>query len=224
MSSRRCYIVGAGDFVKENFCPGADDYIIAADGGFAYVDALGLRADLVVGDFDSLGQEPIHPNIIRHPVMKDETDLALAAEEAVKRGFRELHIFGATGGRPDHTLAALQMMVSYAKKEVQIFLYGTGYAVTTAFGGDGMLGCLSFDAGYEGTISIFSFTEEAKNVTLKGLLYPLEKAVLRSDVPLGVSNSFTGEEVRIEVGDGVLVVLWYGNENKGMPKFVRKDI
>ena len=41
---------------------------------------------------------------------KDDTDLALGVEEAVNRGFTEIHIYGATGGRLDHFMGVLQIL------------------------------------------------------------------------------------------------------------------
>lgn len=48
-----CYIFGAGVFYGLWSRPKDGDLVIAADGGLRYVEALGLRPDVVLGDFDS---------------------------------------------------------------------------------------------------------------------------------------------------------------------------
>jgi len=88
MMKNRCFIVGAGEFAKKCFAPEENDYMIAADGGYAYLKQMGIKPNLVVGDFDSLGYEPEHENVVRHPVMKDDTDLALACEMAMEKDMR----------------------------------------------------------------------------------------------------------------------------------------
>ena len=73
-----CYIVGAGAFYDRNFAPGAGDFVIAADGGYGTLTARGTAMDLVVGDFDSMGFRPDHPNVVDLPVEKNDTDTLAA--------------------------------------------------------------------------------------------------------------------------------------------------
>ena len=63
--------------------------VVAADSGVDVAIALGLGVDVVVGDLDSVTRgrrsaaaEAAGARIVRHPVAKDATDLALALEEA----------------------------------------------------------------------------------------------------------------------------------------------
>ena len=63
-----CWIVGAGPcggLHAEGFAPKKEDYIIAADGGLRYLEDAGVSPDMVVGDFDTLGYEPEHENVVR---------------------------------------------------------------------------------------------------------------------------------------------------------------
>ena len=76
-----CYIVGAASLDGVRLSPRPGDYVIAADGGFRTLKARGIEPDFVMGDFDSLGYRPDHPNVETHPVMKDDTDLGLAVRE-----------------------------------------------------------------------------------------------------------------------------------------------
>ena len=67
-ASNICYIVGAMSLTPA-LCPypALGDYVIAADRGFDSLMAYGVRPDLAVGDFDSLGHRPNHPNVIQLP-------------------------------------------------------------------------------------------------------------------------------------------------------------
>jgi thiamine pyrophosphokinase len=56
-------------------------------------------------------------------------------------------------------------------------------------------------------VSIFSYTERCGGITLKGLSYPLEDALLDQNFPLGVSNSMIGEPASISVREGRLLVI-----------------
>lgn len=92
-----CYIFGAGSFYGLDRCPRADDFIIAADGGWLACRKTGITPDLLLGDFDSLSTQPDFPNILRVPVEKDDTDTMLAVKTGLERGETEFHIYGGMG-------------------------------------------------------------------------------------------------------------------------------
>lgn len=207
-----CYICGAGEFFPAGFRPGAGDFVVAADGGYAHLLRSGIDTDLVVGDFDSLGHIPLHPNVVRLPAEKDETDLVAAVEQGLVRGYRVFMIYGALGGRQDHTVANLQTVVWLSRHGAAGYLVGADLMVTAITDG-----ALFFDAACRGTISVFCSGDRAGGVYLKGLRYPLRDALLTDDVPLGVSNAFTGEEAEVRVGSGSLLVLWTGGP-EGLPR------
>ena len=89
----------------------ADALVIAADSGIEHAQALGLRVDVAVGDFDSVSADALHRAeaqgavLERHPAAKDATDLELALDAAVRRGAGRIVVLGGHGGRVDHLLA-----------------------------------------------------------------------------------------------------------------------
>ena len=107
-----CYIVGAGDFTPRGFAPVPGDLVLAADGGYRALCSLGYTPDLLLGDFDSLGDLPLPPDlpVLRFPARKDDTDTGLALRHGLDRGFRDFALYGCAGGRVDHLLANLQSM------------------------------------------------------------------------------------------------------------------
>ena len=200
-----CYIFGAGEGLPENLSKNKDDLVIAADAGLNSLKTLGIEPDIAVGDFDSLGFPPICKEVIRHPVMKNDTDMLLAVKTGFERGYSRFMLYGGAGGRPDHTFANYQTLTYIAERGGIGFLCLNGF--TAAVISDGGL---EFSREARGEISVFSLSEKALEVTLKGLLYPLENAELSFGFPLGVSNEFTGETAIVQVADGTLLVIWRG--------------
>lgn len=200
-----CQIVGAGDFSRERFIRYDGSFLIAADKGFQNLSDCGIPPDLLIGDFDSLGYVPDFPNIIRYPLEKDETDMALAINSGLENNCDLFLLYGALGGRLDHSLSNLQLLSFLSKMGKQCFIIDkelTAAAVTD--------GRLDFSENSTGTVSVFALGEKAEGVCLKGLKYPLCDAVLTPDRPLGVSNAFLGQRASVSVKSGTLSVLWHG--------------
>lgn len=92
--------------------------LIAADGGADRVLALGLMPERVIGDLDSLspaGRAALGPDRIEPAPGQDDTDFdkALAAIAAPR-----VLCVGMTGGRLDHTLAAMSTLARHPDRQV----------------------------------------------------------------------------------------------------------
>ena len=124
-----CYIVGAGDFTPRDFAPVPGDLVLAADGGYRALYSLGYTPDLLLGDFDSLGDLPLPPDlpVLRFPARKDDTDTGLALRHGLDRGFRDFALYGCAGGRVDHLLANLQSMARVSRLGATIRLAAPEY-------------------------------------------------------------------------------------------------
>lgn len=203
-TSAVCFIVGAGS-IDPDLClsPRPGDLLIAADAGWLTVRSLGLTPDLVIGDFDSLGSRPDHPNTIVLPAEKDVTDTHAAIQLGLERGYRRFALYGGTGGRLAHTLANLQLLDGLSRQGCRGFLVGDGTVATALTDGQ-----LHFPPHMRGYLSVFCTGGTARGITLTGLKYELDDAVLESSFPLGVSNEFTGSPAYIRVEQGSVLVLW----------------
>lgn len=198
----RCVIFCAGGFGGLTEPLEEDDLIIAADGGVGYTERLGLRPDIVLGDFDSLGYIPGGAEV--HPVEKDDTDAMLAAKRGLEMGCREFLFYASLDGpRLDHTLANLQTLRFLADRGATGRLLGLRQQAALLRGGS-----LTLPAREKGDISIFAFGGEARGVTVRGLKYELEKGTLTPSFPLGVSNSFIGKSAEITVEDGDILIIY----------------
>ncbi len=210
-----CHIVGAGEFAPARFTPAPGDFIIAADGGFAHLQAMGVKPDLLLGDFDSLETVPDFPNKLTLPVMKDDTDTAAALRWGMEHGYRDFRLHGGLGGRLDHTLANIQLLAALSAAGCRAFLLGQESTLTVLTDGT-----LTFPAGYAGTVSVFCHGDAAEGVSLRGLLYPLSEVRLTDTVPLGVSNSFLeGQGAAVTVRRGQLLLFWMGNAQRPLPVY-----
>jgi thiamine pyrophosphokinase len=183
--------------------PVPGDYVIAADRGFDSLLAFGVRPDMAVGDFDSLGRTPTHPNVVQLPVEKDDTDMMFALRKGLEKGYRRFVLLGGVGGRLEHTLANLQALGWLTTQGAQGFLAGEKTVATVLRNGS-----ITFPERMEGYLSVFCGSGEAQGVTLSGLRYTMENGALTSSYPLGVSNEFTGQRARVSVENGCLLLLW----------------
>ncbi len=185
------------------------DWIIGADGGAGRALAWGLVPHLVIGDMDSLADEDQAVleqrgcRFVEHPRAKDETDLELALRYAAGKGAQEIVVLGALGGRLDHTLANVLLLslpvldgvsVRIADGVGEAFLLRGGRAVTL----QGSTGDL---------VSLLPLGGDARGVTTTGLAWVLEGDTLRFGFSRGVSNEMTSREARIEVEEGLLLVV-----------------
>ncbi len=196
-----CHIVGAGDFYGISVEKG--DFVIAADGGYRYLKELGIKPDIVIGDFDSLKFTPSGENVILLPKEKDDTDMDAAVKEGLNRGFLDFVFYGATGGRLDHTLANLQLIAKLSQSGATAVIDGGDIMVTAITDSQ-----ICFGEEAEGCVSVFSHTDISTGVTLKGLKYELENSELKNTFSLGISNEFCGISSAISVEKGTLIVTY----------------
>ncbi len=198
----KCLIFCAGGFDGLLEQVNKDDYILAADGGLAHVQALGLTPDGILGDFDSLGYVPTASTVF--PVEKDDTDAMLAVKKGLALGYREFLLYGSLDGpRLDHTVANFQTLQYLADRGAKGLLVGKSQIVTVVKNGK-----LTFPGEKEGIISVFCMGADAHGVTIKGLKYTLENGTLTAGFPLGVSNHFIGQPAEISVKNGSLLVIY----------------
>ena len=223
-----CYIVGAGDFTPRGFAPVPGDLVLAADGGYRALYSLGYTPDLLLGDFDSLGDLPLPPDlpVLRFPARKDDTDTGLALRHGLDRGFRDFALYGCAGGRVDHLLANLQSMARVSRLGATIRLAAPEYDAWALTGPapdasepdasgpaphapDGPAATLTLPDRPGGTlVSVFCHGDRAEDVTLTGLSYPLDGADLTGDFPLGVSNRrLEGQPATVSVRRGTLLIF-----------------
>jgi thiamine pyrophosphokinase len=188
--------------------PLPDAPAIAADGGVDRALALGLRVELVIGDFDSAGRESLAAaaaagaRLERHPAEKDATDLELALDAALDRGARRVVVVGDGGGRLDHLVAGLLLLGSERYAEVTV----------DAYLGDSRVHVCRDDArAFEGTpgelVTLLALHGRAHGVRTEGLRYPLRGEDLVPGSSRGVSNELVAQRGTVAVERGTVLVV-----------------
>ncbi len=213
----RAVVVADGDPAPSDASVLADaDLLIAADGGAGWLERIGRRPDLLVGDLDSVDPETAErlagsgTEVIRHPVEKDASDTELALEVAFERGADEVLLLGVLGGRRiDHELANLLLLADadLASKDVRIVRGGTTVRVLAG------PGALPLVAGPGAAVTLLPLAGDAHGVTTRGLRYPLRAETLRVGRSRGLSNEVVEApaSVRLEAGSLLVVEIAAGD-------------
>jgi len=178
------------------------DFIMAADGGLKHIHRLKLKPALVIGDLDSISASDLdiaeheQTEILRFNKDKDETDLELAIQVAIQRGYREILIVAGLGGRLDQTMANLLLMLhpDFAKCSItfddgieEVFLIRETCQVR---GNPGDI------------ISIIPIKGDCRGVKTENLKYPLREETLYQFKTRGISNVMTSTQAAISIADG----------------------
>lgn len=182
------------------------DFIVACDAGYRNAAKLGVRPDLIVGDFDSAPQPVTDRETIVLPHVKDDTDTQFAARWLVEHGYEDAVLLGALGGaRVEHMFAnistglylslhGVHTVLADSKSEMHFLLPECPLALERK------------DWMY---LSVFALGEPMTGVTLEGVYYPLQDATLSElDYPLGTSNEFTEPIAHLQcrTGHGLVVL------------------
>ena len=177
------------------------DTVICADGGYRIALENNIKADYLIGDYDSMNMPEID-GIIKLPMEKDMTDTEAAINLAVKTGINNIHIIGGLGGRFDHTMGNLGVLSKYSSAGINIDLADHQNIVRILTPGQYKISAPAYKY-----LGIISYSDTVSGLTLKGVKYPLTDFSLNNSTSLGVSNEITGEQAEISFTEGRLLVI-----------------
>lgn len=206
---KKVILIGAGPLEDVSFLKKEkreEIYLVCCDGGYRKVLEAGMECDLFVGDYDTFPKEMLHSpkEIISLNVVKDDTDTLFALKTCIKRGYDAFYLYGCLGGKIEHTIANLQVLSFLLDQHKKGFLFDEKNEEVVFLLDQGM----EFKENASGMLSLFSYTEKTKNVTLENLKYNLQDETLSSSFPLGVSNEFIkGKKAKISFSEGRLLVV-----------------
>ncbi|MEX1134278.1 MAG: thiamine diphosphokinase [Acidimicrobiia bacterium] len=181
------------------------DLIVAADSGYEAAISLGYRVDVVVGDMDSIITSPLPDHVIveRYPVDKDQTDLDLAFERAIREDPGRLVIVGGTGGRHDHELATAGLICSDRWSIVEeidwISSRSRSHVVRQRRQVHGDIGA---------TVTLLPVGGEVEGINTRGLKWDLTDSSLEPGSTRGVSNVMLAPVADIWLVTGCLLVVF----------------
>lgn len=201
---RECYIFGGAKIENYDFIKIPDDaFIIAADSGISHLSGFGVEPNIIMGDFDSCPiPEGYNCEIVRFKPEKDDTDLMIAVKRALSLGFENIFILGATGGRFDHTIAALQTLEYIYEHGSYGAIFDENNAVYIQSGGR-----CRYKADKRCYFSVLSLTDESV-VSITGTKYELKDAEIVRSFPLGVSNEFISDYAEIAISKGKVLIIY----------------
>lgn len=184
-----------------------DAFVVAADSGLEHVRRLGLRADLVVGDLDSVSEPTLADaraagvEIEVHPADKDATDLELALRAARRQRPHRVTVVGGAGGRLDHFLANALLLThpDWAGFDLQAFVGDARVLVVRS--------TVELTGRVGSLVSLLAPAGVARGVSTRGLRWELDDAELRPGSTHGVSNEMTATTATVSLRDGVLLTI-----------------
>lgn len=185
-----------------------EDFIIAVDGGGNYCYQMGITPSVAIGDFDSLGGkvkdsfQNHDTEIVPFPSDKDYIDMVLGIEEARNRGFDDILILGAFGGkRADMFLGNALALAAFDEKVVMenewsriCFLKEGQHLIVNGNVGD--------------YVSLIPLSDVMVTGISDGLKYQLDRLVFKRGETRGISNEFLSGSavIRIEKGETLVIV------------------
>jgi len=195
----KCKIVtGPNNYNLKKIFDTDSSYTIGADIGAYILSKNEISFDLALGDFDSVTPFELEriklfaTEILEYPIKKNSTDTYLAVEEALKRGYDEIIIYGGLGNRMDHTLANIMLLklgdITIITETEIMYIVDPG----------------TYEINNEYEFISFFAVEDVKQLTLRGFEYELSNYDLDIDDPLCVSNKGKGTISFIE---GSLLVI-----------------
>ncbi|MHC0041416.1 thiamine diphosphokinase [Streptococcus periodonticum] len=186
------------------------DLFIGVDRGSLFLIEQGICPDLAVGDFDSVSEKELaliysqSKEVLQAQPEKDDTDLELAVKAVFARYPQaQLTIFGAFGGRLDHTLANIflpsnheitpymqQIRLCNAQNELRYCPQGR-HEIKPVAG----MNYLAF------------MPADDSRLTIEGAKYPLNESNYFFK-KVYASNEFIDEPVFLECQSGYVIVIY----------------
>lgn len=160
-------------------------YVIVLDSAIERVVGLGIKVDVLLGDFDrdfdaQFYKENHYPIEIVHTPDQNKTDLQKAFDFLIAKGHKAVNVVWATGKRADHTLNNFSTLVAY-RNQLKVVLFDDHSKV--------FLLSNSFKKWYpkDAIISLIPLGKVA-GITTENLFYPLQNESLELGYRTGSSN------------------------------------
>lgn len=186
------------------------DYYIGVDRGALTLLSLGIVADEMVGDFDSVTEQQFAQlatqikKVERVSPIKDETDTDLALAKAVIRQPKTIYVTGVTGARLDHQEAAMRSVRRFQEQHPTIQFVIMNKHNTIRFLTPGQHALVKDAYKY---VSFFAADETIQAVTLTGVKYETEAVALPHDCTLFTSNEIIADDASITISNGICLMI-----------------
>ena len=186
----------------------AKNIVIGVDRGSLILLAGGVIPHVAIGDFDSISEKEYQQlletckQVITLQSDKDETDTEAAILHAVSLGATKISIYDGLGGRIDHTLANIRLLLKFAKRGIDLELMNeTNYLKVLP------PGAYELEPFKHRYLSFLALETDVKNLTLTGVKYPLTRYVLRQEDVRLISNEINSELFTVSFSEGYLLMM-----------------
>ena len=184
-------------------------FIIGVDRGALVLTEQGICPHLSIGDFDSVTESELEKikasslELIQLPSEKDETDTEVALNYLLNKKVSSIKLYGVIGGRIDHTLANIRLLLHFAKKGLALTLVDKDNCLTVLVPGNHEI--QSPRLPY---ISFFALESTVTNLTLTHLKYPLTNYKLSQDDIRCISNEAITSSFNVSFDTGYLLMIY----------------
>lgn len=182
--------------------------VIVLDSAMDCVLELGIKIDVLLGDFDcdfnpEIYLEKQYPLEIVHTPNQDKTDLDKAFDYLIAKGHKAVNVVWATGKRADHTITNITNIVAY-RDQLKIVVLDDHSKV--------FLLQKKYEKWYpkNTTISLIPIGK-VTGITTKNLFYPLNNEELIIGYRTGSSNHVAEDgivTIEHQEGDLLLMECW----------------
>ncbi|MGF9965559.1 thiamine diphosphokinase [Bacillus rhizoplanae] len=181
----------------------------AVDRGVYRLLQHGIIPQVAFGDYDSVTEEELvwmqkqKQDLHIVPKEKDQTDLEIAINWAVEQEPEQIRIFGATGGRLDHSLANIQMLLKGLRANINMSIVDYKNEIFIKESG-------AYTIEKNSSFPYISFvpvTEIVTGITLRGFKYPLTDKKIEWGSTLCISNELVAEKGTFSFTSGILMVI-----------------
>ena len=178
-------------------------YVICADKGYDYAIKYGFSPNILIGDLDSINKsENYSCEVITFPKEKDDTDTMLAIKFALKKHFDEIIIFGALGGRFDHTYANLQSLAYICENNAIGKIISDEEFISII-----PPSTITIEQDKTKSLSLFSYSKKCEGLSISGVKYPIKNCEITNNFPIGISNEIKEKTAQISFKAGKLLII-----------------
>lgn len=188
---KRALLVTGGEPPTENLlheAAKACSYFACADRGAHPLLAAGMVPNLIVGDMDSISPEDrlllseATGDIKVLPVEKDWTDTQVALDMLYERGFDEVLMLGATGGRLDHEQGNFMLLCRYGRMGKSLVIWNDTNVLRYVDARTWQI------PKNDSAFSIVPIDDNGMTLSLQGFHYPLNEEYIAFGISRCLSN------------------------------------
>lgn len=211
-----CTLLCGGSFAESDIekILSVSGLLVAVDKGADILFHLQKPPHLAIGDFDSISPETkkwlIDSSVPLRAYSsdKDKTDLELALDYLCEEKYTSAILYGALGGRIDHTLGNLLLLghPEYTDLDLTICDQNTTIRVLTP------ARQIAFSGRRGDTVSLIPISPHVDGLSIKGVRWELLNRTVHLGSTFTISNEFASALVTISLTEGTCLAIHISKE------------